>query len=153
MIEKSAPNRWIENGWRKVDGEACQIFNRALTRQTARISLFGFVLYFSHPRNQTTPRCFFVWKKFSDRTFQCCTSNWSQDAKNVIMFVKEHLTHCVRMSSLVFMTELVGELVLGALQPFLFSWKYFLIITFFSSLGKYFHRLQHLQHLQRHCDI
>jgi len=39
-----------------------------------------------------------------------------------LMFVKEHLTHCVRMSSLVFMTELAGELVLGAPQPFLFSW-------------------------------
>ena len=59
IIENSAPNRWIENGLRKVDGEVCQIFNRALTRQTARISLFGFVLYFSHPRNQTSPRCMY----------------------------------------------------------------------------------------------
>ena len=119
----------------------CQIFNRALTLQTARISLFGFVLYFSHPRNQTAPRCLFVWKKFSARTFQCCTSNLSQGAKNVIIFVKEHWTHCVRMSSLVFMTELVGELVLGALQPFLFSWKYFLIFIFSLLFRKYFHGL------------
>ena len=69
------------------------------------------------------------------------------------------------MFSLVFMTELVGELVLGALQPFLFSWKYFLIIIFFSFVLKIFpwvkflfhseifSYLWFLQHLQRHCDV
>ena len=47
------------------------------------------------------------------------------------------------MSSLVFMTELVGELVLGALQPFLFSWKYFLIIILATTLGHIKNKVTH----------